>query len=100
MDWESSTLQSFKAISRNSLALILPKFEEMAKSRLPEFEAKVKMEAESFAKKLGREIVKEGDLIEALKWLVPFDKRPYLIEVLKSSGIDVSKYFDAYDLKD
>lgn len=100
MDWESSALQSFRAISRNSLALVPPKFKEMAKSRLSEFEKKVKDEAESFARKANRERVKEEDLIEALKWLVPFDKRPYLIKVLKESYIDLSKYFDAYDLRD
>mgnify|MGYP001040113433 CR=1 FL=1 len=100
MEWDAVALRKLHLIKARALGMVPKKFEKLAKSKIPEVEIQIREKAESFAKKSGRERVIEEDLIEALKWLVPLDKRTYLIKVLLMASVDVSKYFDKYDLYD
>jgi len=100
LEWDELALRRLYSIKAKAFSMVPEKFKKLAKSKMPEVEVQVLQQAELLAKKSGREKVVEEDLIEALKWVVPFDKRSYLIKVLSMANVDVSKYFDKYDLYD
>ncbi|MDO8885487.1 hypothetical protein [Candidatus Oleimmundimicrobium sp.] len=100
MEWDTLALKRLHSIKAKALSIVPEKLKKTAKSKMSETETQVREQAELLAGKAGKEKVVEEDLIEALKWMVPFDKRPYLIKILLMANVDVSKYFDKYDLYD
>ncbi len=98
MEWDILASTKLHLIKAKVFSIVPEKFKKLAESKMPKAEIKIREQAELLAKKSGREKVIEEDLIEALKWLVPLDKRAHLIKILLMANVDVSKYFDEYDL--